>query len=332
MKILFFAVHLSTFVTRDIKILKSKNEVTYFNPVNYSLFNLYNQLRENDLTFFWFASIRFFIPLLIAKILKRKIIIVAGGYDVKKIESGSMGSIWKSIIVKIMLKLSDKILAVSYSNRKEIINNCKLDQSKIEMVYHGFEEIKQINLSKKTDIALTIGFIDKLSFSRKGIDRFFKLAETLPEIEFHLIGKVEMNLDNVPVPNNVILHGHLDFGQEKFISLLESAKIYIQFSKHESFGCSVAEAMQYGCIPVISDSYSLPEVVGNCGLIIKEFNDYKDIASQVRELFKAYHYNLSLECIKRVKDKFNYEVRANKIINIVNKLEVDSPSKKIKIN
>ncbi len=323
MKILFFAVHLSTFVTRDIKILKSENEVAYFNPVNYSFFNLYNQIRENDLTFFWFASIRFFIPLLIAKTLKKKIIIVAGGYDVKKIESGSMGLLWKSIIVKIMLNLSDKVLAVSCSNRKEIIDNCKINPSKIEMVYHGFEEIKQINLSKKTDIALTIGYIDKLSFYRKGIDRFLKLAEILPEIEFHLIGNVTLNLNNIFIPNNVILHGHLDFGKEKFIGLLESAKIYIQFSKHESFGCSVAEAMQFGCIPIVSNNYALPEVVGNCGLIIKDFNNYEYIASKVRALLKKYNRNLSFECIERVKNKFSYEARADKIINIVNKLRVN---------
>ena len=92
----------------------------------------------------------------------------------------------------------------------------------------------------------------------------------------------------------MVLHGHLNFMENKFIELLESAKIYIQFSKHESFGCSVAEAMQFGCIPIVSDSYSLPEVVGNCGLIIKDFENFENISTSVREILRG--YNPSQSC------------------------------------
>lgn len=322
MRILFFAVHPSTFVIRDINILQSKFNVTCYEINKHTLFNTIKLIQAHDLAFFWFASIRFFIPLLIAKILKKKIVIVAGGYDVAKVkgvECESMCSIWKSIIVKLMLKFSDKVLAVSNSNRNEIINNCKTDPSKIEMVYHGFEKMGQIDISKKTNIIITVGYVNQLSFYRKGIDRFFKLAEALQDTEFHLIGKTNFNLDNVSIPKNVILNGYLD--KEQFVDLLESAKIYIQFSRHEGFGCSVAEAMQFGCIPVVSDSYSLPEVVGNYGLIIKDFSDYKNIASQVKKLLKDYNRNLSLECISRVKNKFSYEERADKILSIVKNLE-----------
>jgi glycosyltransferase involved in cell wall biosynthesis len=251
--------------------------------------------------------------------LKKKIIVVAGGFDVAKY--GSMSSFWKSILVRLMLKFSDKVLAVSYSNRKEVIDNCKIDPSKIEMVYHGFEEInQQINLSKKINTIVTVGIIDTGAYYRKGIDRFLKLAKVLKNIEFHLIGKVDLNFDIIPLPKNVILHGYLDLRSEKFNTLLKSAKIYIQFSTHESFGCSVAEAMQYGCIPVISDSYSLPEVVGDCGLIIKNFKDYEHIASQVKGLMENYNQNLSIKCIERVKNIFSYKERAAKIISIINNL------------
>ena len=104
-----------------------------------------------------------------------------------------MGSKWKSLIVKSILNLSNKVLAISNSNQNEIIQNCKIDVSKIEMIYHGFEDFEQINLDNKKDIILTIGFIDDLSYTRKGIDRLFRLAEELPKIEFHLIGTLVLN-------------------------------------------------------------------------------------------------------------------------------------------
>jgi glycosyltransferase involved in cell wall biosynthesis len=260
--------------------------------------------------------------LLIAKTLRKKIIVVAGGFDVAKY--GSMSSIWKSVLVKLMLKFSDKILAVSNSNKNEIINNCKIDQSKIEMIYHGFEELKQICYDKKINSIVTIGYIDKLSYSRKGIDRFFKLAELLTEVEFHLIGRIDSNLENISIPKNVTLHGHLNLHEDKFTNLMESAKIYVQFSRHESFGCSIAEAMQYGCIPVVSNCYSLPEVSGNCGLIINNFDNFEQIATQVRELLEGYNEQLALKCMERVGNVFSYEKRADKILSIIKSIKLDS--------
>ncbi|HRP93623.1 MAG TPA: glycosyltransferase family 4 protein [Ignavibacteriaceae bacterium] len=257
---------------------------------------------------------------MIARIYRKKIITVAGGFDVAKVEAGSMGSKWKSLIVKSILYFSDKVLAVSYSNQNEIVRNCNMNVSKIEMVYHGFEEIEQINLNKKKDIILTIGLIDELSFTRKGIDRFIRLAEIMPEIEFHLIGTVALNNISINIPNNVVVHGHLNFMEAKFIELLESAKIYIQFSKHESFGCSVAEAMQFGCIPIVSDGYSLPEVVGNCGLIINNFENFENIATSVREILKGYNYNQSIECMDRVKKIFSFEKRTKYLLKIIENL------------
>jgi len=145
MKILLFAVHPSTFVLRDIKILQAKYDVTFCKISEYNLFEITRLIKSHDLVFFWFASLHFFLPSLIAKIFGKKIITIAGGYDVAKVESGSMGTMWKSVVVNVILNLSSKILAVSLSNKNEIISNCKIDVSKIEMVYHGFEDQKAID-------------------------------------------------------------------------------------------------------------------------------------------------------------------------------------------
>jgi len=46
------------------------------------------------------------------------------------------------------------------------------------------------------------------------------------------------------------------------------ASVYVQPSRHEGFGLSVAEAMLSGCIPVVTQVGALPEVVGKCGIYL----------------------------------------------------------------
>ena len=95
MNILLFAVNRSTFVVRDVKIIRTKFNVTFCKSNEHSLIDILNLIKSHDVIFFWFASLRFFIPALIARIYRKKIITVAGGFDVAKVEAGSMGSKWK---------------------------------------------------------------------------------------------------------------------------------------------------------------------------------------------------------------------------------------------
>lgn len=323
MKILFFTVHASTFTKGDLEILKSKHSVIYcdFFEKKIGFFNLIRLIKNNDVVFFWFISLRFVIPLIWSKLFNKKVIFVAGGYDVanlKELNYGSMSSRWKSFFIKNMIKLSDKVISVSYSNYNEIIDNCRTDPKKIEMIYHGLKPIKSIDFSKKENKIITIGFIDESSYYRKGIDRFLMLAGRMKNTDFHLIGKIDKKIDKELIPANVKIHGYLE--KEEFINLLKSAKIYIQFSRHEAFGYSVAEAMQYGCIPVVSNVYSLPEIVGDTGLIIEDIENYNNIAEQVRTLLDRYNKDLALRCSKRIRDIFSMDKRSDKILNVIDNL------------
>ena len=318
MKILFLSVDNPSFVARDRVILSNNFDTSYIqysNKTKPAFLHLFRLIQSTDILFLWFASLNFILPVLLAKVFSKKIIIVSGGYDVANLEElkyGSCNSLLKRYFVKNLLKSAHKILAVSKSNMQEVINNCKIQKDKIKLIYHGFKLQKKIDFNSKENRIITIGFINKDSFKRKGIDRFIELAKFLPDIPFHLVGKCELQLE---LPANVFLEGYVD--DDKLLNLFKQSKIYIQFSRHEAFGCSLAESMQRGCIPVISGNYSLPEVAGDAGLVINDFSDFTEIAIKIRSIFDNYSPEQAQKSADHINYTFPFENREKGLIEVV---------------
>jgi glycosyltransferase involved in cell wall biosynthesis len=114
-------------------------------------------------------------------------------------------------------------------------------------------------------------------------------------------------------PNNVkFLRGI--YGNE-LVEICSNCKVYIQASFHESFGCSLAEAMLCECIPVVSKNAALPEVAGNAGIYLDELTP-KELANKIE-------YALSLPDMygknarKQILSKFGLLNRRNRIISVI---------------
>lgn len=72
----------------------------------------------------------------------------------------------------------------------------------------------------------------------------------------------------------------------------------------EQFGFVLAEAMACG-VPVIgSNSGAIPEVIGDCGIIVRE-NDSKELAQAIRAM--ANDESLRAGCVKCGRDRFEHE-------------------------
>jgi glycosyltransferase involved in cell wall biosynthesis len=111
---------------------------------------------------------------------------------------------------------------------------------------------------------------------------FVKVAHWLPDVRFVVAGPYDNDaletLKNI-AGDNVTFMGYVS--KEDLDCLYARAKVYLQPSIHEAFGCSVAEAMLYNCIPVVSNRFALPEVVGDAGIYV-EPGDIEGIASALR--------------------------------------------------
>jgi glycosyltransferase involved in cell wall biosynthesis len=106
---------------------------------------------------------------------------------------------------------------------------------------------------------------------------------------------------------------HEDLGE-----WLATAKVYVQFSRHESFGCAVADAMLYECIPVVSAVYGLPEVVGDCGIMVKGYDleELREAVSRALEKSTAE----GERCREQIEREFPLSVRAEELRKIVEEI------------
>jgi glycosyltransferase involved in cell wall biosynthesis len=320
-RIYFLYTGMLSFVRKDLEILKAAHEVKAECNYKRGIRNLWKNLRGiiwSDLVFCWFGSLHFFPSVFMAKLLGRKIIIVAGGYDVVKlpeIDYGSMRGGLKTALVKFMYKLADRIISISESNRCEAIENAKVDPAKIVMIYHGFIPIPEPILPKEP-MVVTVGTVTSNNLHRKGLEDFTHVAKYFPDVPFKLIGRwVDDSYRFLQsfASENVEITGFLD--ESIISSILSRTKVYVQASRHEGFGCSVAEAMLYRCIPVVNNVFALPEVVGDTGFLAYPRN-IENLKEQIEKALNA-DETLGNKARKRVLEKFSLNKRTEALLNVV---------------
>ena len=232
----------------------------------------------------WFASFHAFPVILLNYFFNKRLIIIAGGFDVANIPNinyGAMRGKSRAKLGKWLLSRAHSVIAVSRSNRQEIIENGNVAPKKISLIYNAIPETIITHTIEKKNQVLTIGEINEETYLRKGLDRFIKIAKNMPTIQFIHIGKWTDNHGRVSSkmieyvksisPSNIYYLGFVD--KKELEKYYEESKINLQLSRHEAFGVSVVEAMRYGCIPVVSNAFALPEVVGNNGFVINNIGE-----------------------------------------------------------
>ncbi|GAG16008.1 unnamed protein product, partial [marine sediment metagenome] len=121
--VLYVYKHNRSFVKRDLEMLKKHFKVKSYYFSYKTFFKLPWLIYNSDVVFIWFVSDHTLFSTFFAKLLSKKIVVVTGGYDVAGEEGINYGLMLNPILkkmVKYVLKRSDKILAVSEFNKREI--------------------------------------------------------------------------------------------------------------------------------------------------------------------------------------------------------------------
>jgi len=327
MKILFVHQKMISFVEKDLEILQSAHQVR---ELQYrGIRDIPSLLRGTvwaDITFSWFGKLHAFFAVLFSKMFGKKAVVVAGGDDVAcepDIGYGMFSFWWKKWCPLFVFRYVDLILPVSEFNKDETINNAKADPKNIKMIYHGFphdkfrrlENSETNNIDKKA-MVISVGGIDWERLERKGYEKFVKSAAYLPEVQFVVIGQWFDDaidyLRNVAT-DNVIFTGRVN--DDELMQWFSKAKVYVQVSLHEGFGCSIAEAMLCECIPVASNKAAIPEVVGDCGFYVEDMTP-ESVAGKIKEALSAPD-DLGKKARERIKTLFPLEKRKCDILNAI---------------
>lgn len=224
------------------------------------------RVRGADLVFQWFAFPAAY--LVAARLLGRPSLVVAGGYDVARVDAIGYGlalDLRTRLQVRLGLSLATLVLSVSEWTRGEVLQIAP--RARVSVCYHGLAIDDFAPREKRERQVVNIGALSREYVERKGISTFARTSRLCPDVRFLQVGRwvdegvvAEMRrLGGI----NLKLLGELP--REQLRALLAESSVYAQLSLHEGFGLAVAEAMASGCTPVTSRHGALPELVGACG-------------------------------------------------------------------
>ena len=129
------------------------------------------------------------------------------------------------------------------------------------------------------------------------------------------------NIENLGDKKNKILRiGYVD--DEDMSALYSGAEMFVFPSLYEGFGIPVLEAMKCGLPVICSNTTSLPEVIGDCGIQINPYSDKALIEAMEKMYFDR---EFRQECIKKGLERaklFTWKKCADIITNTIT-AEVD---------
>ena len=240
------------------------------------------------------------------------------------------------LFLNISIKKSNLILTISENSKRDIINFYKVSEGKIKTVYlaAGKEfrprlltsEQKEYLIKKYSlppSFILYIGVID----FRKNINAIIKTADILinignKDIYFVLIGRLALKHKKIIRESQKIKKGHIIFLndiEKKDIPLFYNlANIFFFPSFYEGFGLPPLEAMQSGTPVIASNASSLPEIVGEGGMM-REPNDYQGFSNDILKLLENRNFYESMveKGIEQAK-KFSWGKTTEEIIKVFN--------------
>lgn len=184
--------------------------------------------------------------------------------------------------IKMAVTHADHILAVSEATKRDLVSMLNVPESKITVQLHGVDpRFKPLlpelceTTRRKFDLPerylLFVGTLEPRKNILGLLDAYNALRDCLPDAPpLVLVGKygwlAEKIVEQVQNTANVIWIQNIE--HDTLPAVMNGASALVLPAFYEGFGLPALEAMACGTIPVVSNRASLPEVVGDVGLLI----------------------------------------------------------------
>lgn len=206
-------------------------------------------------------------------------------------------SVVKNIFTKYSMNRCDLLLSVSNNTKNDLMNLLKI-KTKIITLFNAANSSQfypannaAINLIKKK-LSIKGPYILSVCTlePRKNLESLIKAYAQMKYSSSYKLVLVGMHgwknsslfdlLTKTQLDNQVILTGYVP--DEYLAPLFSGATMFVYPSVYEGFGLPVLEAMKCGCPVITSNSSSLPEVIGDAGILVDPTNIDDLSAAMVR--------------------------------------------------
>lgn len=172
-----------------------------------------------------------------------------------------------------------KIISVSRTTKKDILSYYKVPDSKVSVIYNGFEKLESNGTTsdvlqrfglEKEQFFLYVGTVQPRKNIQTLITAFKKVYTQYPNYKLVIVGKKGWLYEDIyklvdeSEKEAIIFTDFLE--DNDVVELYKNALSFVHPSFYEGFGIPILEAMSYNLPVIASINASLPEVGGNACL------------------------------------------------------------------
>lgn len=237
--------------------------------------------------------------------------------------------------VKKSCKAADRIITISQFSKQEIIKYLGVDDRKIEVMPVGvdFNTFKICKDSKVIDSVkkkygidgsyfLYLGTLEPRKNIVRMIDAYAMLKrenESVPK--FVIAGRKGWMYDEIfervkkyGIEKDVIFTGYVE--ENEVPLLMNGAEAFLFVSLYEGFGMPILEAMACGTPVITSNTASMPEVIGDCGILVNPLSP-EEIKNGMKRIIenKFEADDMAKRALERSKC-FTWENAAKKVLSV----------------
>jgi len=246
------------------------------------------------------------------------------------------GRLFEGRICDYAARHATHLIAVSESTKKDLIEKLGIEPDKITVIYEGVDHKKFKVQSAKFkveevrrkygingDYLLFVGTIQPRKNLVRLIQAFSTLGAQLSTLSLVIVGKKGWLFEEIyEAPKRFGVEERVKFlgyvPTDDIVTLLNGALAFVFPSLYEGFGLVVLEALACGCPVVTSNISSLPEVVGEAGILVDPYS-LEDIARGIKEILELderQRQQLIARGLKQAQ-KFAWEKTARETITVL---------------
>ncbi|MBB2182838.1 glycosyltransferase family 4 protein [Lachnospiraceae bacterium MD1] len=234
---------------------------------------------------------------------------------------------------------ADHIITISEFSKKEIIKYMHIPESKISVMPCGVDHcvfrsnysVEEVLKAKRKygiqqDYILYLGTLEPRKNIETLIEAYAKLineSNNCPKLVIAgkkgwLYDRIFEKVHNLQLQDHIIFTGYVD--TEDVPLLLKGAMIFVFPSIYEGFGLPPLEAMACGTPVITSNTASLPEVVGDAGILVNPYS-VDEICDAMKKAINDEELRNKIREIGILHSKnFSWKVSATKLAKIYSNL------------